>query len=1143
MGKYMFKKSAIHIILLVLLVLPSYFLNAQGFQTQFGKSKVQFKQFEWTFYRDKEFEVYYHQNGRNLAQYLISHAHEFLVEAENILDYKTDQRIVFVIYNTYADFNQSNLKIIPESYNTGGITPIIDNIAFVYFDGNHFNFNSRIKASITEVLINELMYGTSVQERFQNSALITLPDWYYNGLVSYVSNDWNLIKQEQLDRGIKSEHFKKFGGLNKYDRILLGYSFWNYLDKAYGKNAISNILYITHIYKNLESGYNFVLGKSFSELYKEWYDYYSLELMDRKHNFDDINEPFQLKKIKPQAELTEVKLSPDASKIAYITNDRGKTRVWIYDLEKKKYKKVITKGYIRPEAEKDKTYPLIDWHPRENILTVIYEKRTKIKFFDYNLDKKKRENKKKLDYVEKVLDFKYDHIGRRIVMSAIKNGYSDIVQFEIRSNRFFPVTNDIYDDLNPVFTNDSKGIIFSSNRIGDTLSRNKVPAYASFLKSFDLFFYNNTTRDDKLKRLTNTATINETYPTVYDSNYFGYLLDENLIINRNAVRLDSFFQYSRIVVNYFDTAKFTSDTFTFQTLDKSLMAIDAHKLKDTNILSTDTNYIYKDISYNYSLTNYPSNIHLYSVSERREKILEVFYKDQKYLFSLSNYPISFPESVQTRTFNKDISRHYEKQRKDESDFNHTSTAKPAKETQFTTKYNSSSSSKYGSIDTTPFKYKFINDFALLKLDTTQKLVPLIDSTQKKPNEAEIDKEKVRYGHASSYFLSFTPDYVDLQFDNSFMESPYLTYNGNEPIYPFFNVTNLMIKLGLNDMFKDYKIIGAFRIKGDFAGAEYLVSMENVKRRLDKKITFYRKGETIQDNVSKKKQLNYELRLQTKYPFSEYSSLKFEVFGREDRKITMTSEKATLKTPDIVTDWVGAKTEYVFDNSISLGLNLTQGTRFKLYLEYFRNYKNKNDQFNVFGGDYRKYIKIHKQIIWANRIAFATSFGSSKIVYFMGGEDNWLFPSFNNQIQVDPEINYVYKSIATNMRGFYQNIRNGNSYALINSELRVPIIKYFISRPMKSAFFENFQIAAFADAGTAWTGSDPYSKDNSLYKRIINNGPLKITVISVGEPIVSGIGFGVRSTLLGYFIKIDRSWGFEAGRNTGKITYISLGLDF
>jgi outer membrane protein assembly factor BamA len=130
-----------------------------------------------------------------------------------------------------------------------------------------------------------------------------------------------------------------------------------------------------------------------------------------------------------------------------------------------------------------------------------------------------------------------------------------------------------------------------------------------------------------------------------------------------------------------------------------------------------------------------------------------------------------------------------------------------------------------------------------------------------------------------------------------------------------------------------------------------------------------------------------------------------------------------------------------------------------------------------------------------------------------------------------------------MRGFDQNIRNGNSYALINSELRIPIVKYFYNRPLKSSFFENFQIAAFADAGTAWTGSDPYSNENSLYKRIIYNGPLKITVISVGEPMVSGVGFGFRTTLLGYFIKVDHAWGFVAGKNVDTVTYISLGLDF
>lgn len=1141
----MAKKFLSHITLVILFLLPCLLLDAQGFQTKFGKNKIQYKQFDWSFYRDKEFEVYYHQNGRNLAQYLLSHAHEFLEEAELVLDYKTDERIVFVIYNTFSDFKQSNLKLVEESYNTGGITPIVDNIAFVYFDGNHINFNRRIKASISEVLLNELMYGTSVQERFQNAALISLPDWYYNGLISYVSNDWDLIKQEQLDNGIKSEHFKKFGRLNNYDRIQLGYSFWNYIDKSYGKSSISNILYITHIYKSIESGYNFVLGKSFNQLYKEWYDYYSLELMDRKHNFDDFNEPFHLKKIKKQAEITQVKLSPDAKKIAFITNDRGKTRLWIYDLEKKKYKKIMTKGYIRPDAEKDKTYPLMDWHPRENILTVIYEKRTKIKFYDYNLDKKKRENKKKLDYIEKVLDFKYDFLGRRIVMSAIKNGYSDIFQFEIRSNRFFPVTGDLYDDLNPSYTKDSKGIIFSSNRIKDTLERKRIPAYSPIMNTFDLYLYNNTTRDDKLKRLTNTPAVNETQPLIYDTTFYSYLIDENHIINRNAVRIDSFFQYSRIVVNYLDTARFSNDTFIFSTRDIGHMKIDAKKLKDTNIFTIDTSYVYKDTSYIYSLTNYSSNILLYSISEKSKKILEVFMKDHKYMFTLSDFPSSIPNTVQPRTYNKVISNNYELQTKDETGFTHTTSSKPAKQSQVFT--NNINPNKNSPIDTVRFKYHFVNEFAFVPKDTSLVAVRYSDSIinlQKKQQLEDMDKEKARYGHPSSYFLSFIPDFVDLQFDNSFMESPYMTYDNNEPIYPFFNITNGMFKVGLNDMFKDYRIVGAFRIKGNLTGAEYLVSFENVKRRVDKKITFYRKGETFEDISSRKKQLNYELRFQLKYPFSEYSAIKFELFGREDRKITMSSEKRTLiNAPDVVTHWVGAKTEYVFDNSTTLGVNLYQGTRFKLYLEYFRNYENKNDQFNVFGGDYRKYIKIHKQIIWANRIAFATSFGTSKIVYFMGGEDNWLFPSFNNQIQVDPEINYVYKSLATNMRGFPQNIRNGNSYAVINSELRVPIIRYLYNRPLKSAFFENFQLIAFTDVGTAWTGSDPYSKDNSLNKRIIYNGPLKITVISVGEPIVSGIGLGFRTSLLGYFIKVDKSWGYEAGRNIGNYTYISLGLDF
>jgi len=45
------------------------------------------------------------------------------------------------------------------------------------------------------------------------------------------------------------------------------------------------------------------------------------------------------------------------------------------------------------------------------------------------------------------------------------------------------------------------------------------------------------------------------------------------------------------------------------------------------------------------------------------------------------------------------------------------------------------------------------------------------------------------------------------------------------------------------------------------------------------------------------------------------------------------------------------------------------------------------------------------------------------------------------------------------------------------------------------------------------------------------------------PLTYGYGFGVRSTVLGYFVKFDYGWGGEAGiKNNGRI-YFSLGMDF
>jgi len=234
---------------------------------------------------------------------------------------------------------------------------------------------------------------------------------------------------------------------------------------------------------------------------------------------------------------------------------------------------------------------------------------------------------------------------------------------------------------------------------------------------------------------------------------------------------------------------------------------------------------------------------------------------------------------------------------------------------------------------------------------------------------------------------------------------------------------------------------------------------------------------------------------------------------------------------------------VFDNTRNLGINLYSGTRYKIFAEYHQLINSNGNNLIVLGFDFRNYHKIHRTFIWANRIAGSTSLGSDKLIYYMGGVDNWLFPKFNQITPIDYNQNYAYQTLATNMRGFNQNIRNGNSFIVINSELRFPVFQYFSKTPISSSFLRSFQIVGFGDIGTAWTGSNPYSPENSLFTSYINSGPMHISVEVQKEPIVGGFGFGARATVMGYFIRGDVSWGVDDYRVREPVYYLSLSLDF
>ena len=148
---------------------------------------------------------------------------------------------------------------------------------------------------------------------------------------------------------------------------------------------------------------------------------------------------------------------------------------------------------------------------------------------------------------------------------------------------------------------------------------------------------------------------------------------------------------------------------------------------------------------------------------------------------------------------------------------------------------------------------------------------------------------------------------------------------------------------------------------------------------------------------------------------------------------------------------GGLLEFVYDATRPIGLNINNGLRFKTWIEGYKELDKKKTDFFVLGFDARSYLKLHRNIVFASRLAGSSSFGNQRLVYFMGGIDNWLLPRDNSLVfrdqyrtplATDPNQNYQFQTIATPMRGFGQNARNGNNFIAMNHELRIPMFSYF-----------------------------------------------------------------------------------------------------
>ncbi len=1171
----MAKFSRIFFISLIF-ILPALVSNAQVSSVTFGKNRIQYKKLKWQYYQTKNFNVYFYEGGQELAKYVLQVAEKELPQIESAAEYSLQRRANIILYNDFADYKSTNIGLETDALNVGNVTTLVNNKMVIYFDANHADLKRQVRQGIADVITKNVLFGDDLGEVAGNQTLLDLPVWLTNGYIAYLGENWSTDLDDELKSEILSGNYSKFSKFAFEKPGIAGHAFWYYIEEKYKKENVTYFLYLARVYKNLNKASQQITKLTFKQLLADFMEYeddkYSKDIRRRKAypkgNYVDGYD------ISPRLNYFRFNVNPNKKNNDYVVTQfkKGVTRVILNTgSDNKTLLKYGTRSYT---AEVNPNYPIMAWDPKGTRISIVYKTEGHLKLMVYDAISELKQYEFDLTQeLDQVQDMKYMTDSKTVLLSAVKNGHTDIYTFAFDHQKLTQVTNDVYDDIDASFVAfpNKTGIIFASNRptamvkTSDTI----LPSNNRY-NIFMITNFGSKAELNQVTQLTNLKYGNAHLPTQYNNNHFTFVSDENGIQNRYA----GFFTTK---AEGLDTLVIIGEEIlrnpTKRDVDSALVAN-----KKTDVDSVAVVAVSSDSAYSFPLSNYPSNLGESRIAGDNNQVSEVTRQSD----SKDLYKLKIDESTLTKRNITAVPTEYAKKLARESRL---TTVKPANAKNKPADPNApptpvNESKKQDDFFQSEFKDDKKDSSRTTRTSQAAEAAPVL-----KDNEGVLARAKL-YPYKP---LKFSADYGAAAISNGVLINRYEPYQGGAGPIRLNGASPLsgLIRLGTSDLLEDIKINGAFKIGTNLKDNEWYLNYQNLKRRLDWGLSYYRNAQTSTfDGVVTlvppsgppiTGQAAFGLKTFTNlyqgnvsYPFDETKSLRFTTGIRSDRQVAQAEQQSpfTLLIEDNKTLYSVSRLEFVYDNAISPAMNIYEGARAKVYADFNRqigksSFAAGKNTYNV-GFDARYYYPIYKNFTWSFRAAGDFSFGNQKLIYYLGGIDNWLMfggntkkngsdKYFNTNNPPADDAEYAFQSLAVNMRGFIQNVANGNNAVVLNSEFRLPVFTTLFDKTINNAFVRNFQITQFIDLGTAWNGGI----ENIKRPVIAYNTPIldaagiplgagsvtaRIKAGGVG-PFAGGYGFGARTTLLGYFVKFDAGWpmnGFFKGK---PVTYFSLGLDF
>lgn len=1070
-------------------------------ETYFGKNKVHYTKFDWHYIQTEHFDIYYYQNGYNLAKYAAASLESAYVVVRKSLNYDVRKRVPVILFLSHNDFQQTNVtpELIDEG--VGGFTESFKNRMVLPFMGDYEDFRHVLHHELTHAVIFDMLFANPFGSILSRQAFFRMPLWFSEGYAEYSSRFGMDAFADMVMRDATINNYLQpldfVGGFLAYKE---GQSALTYIAQKYGEEKIPEILSKGKVNLSMDRALKASIGQSMGQFNDEWVK------AQKKIYWPELNlrkEPSDFAKSltnheKDGSHFNEhPAFSPTGNEIAMFSDRSDFTEVYLISAADGKRIKKILKGERTGDVESLHSYVSgLSWSPDGTKIALV----TKSEGEDaLTIFKVKGGVDKRYKFgMEGLSSPAYSPDGSKIVFVGLKAGQTNLYSVELKTGKLSQITNDDFGDYDPVFSPDGKSVVFASDRpVADGVYSNR---YGFKYGYYNLFRWESET--GAITPLTKDGFNNRSPVFSPDGKRLAFTANPSGVDNIYVMDMDSLKAYpvTNVLTGCFNPSwSKEGDRLAFAGFYKG--GFDIYVLKDPKPAVKPGETL--------PLTHF-------ALSQKDTTPFYVFDKEEKDTLAAkegekkeSKETKKSAEAPKTAATSKDTSTaSVPSEKKD------TTEAKKDPFRSFV--FTAEPEQERKTADTTKAKVKDLATRADSLADTTLAVRRQDDSialAAKLPN-GEYRQNKYR--------PKFAPDVVagGLSYDTFF------GLRGQSLLY-------------VTDVMGDHQFFLATDLLNSIDQSNFQLFYNYTRRRMDYGLgALYYKNFYI-DNYSAAGYSDrlfsdkvYGLLTQTSYPFSKFTRAQLSLSA-----LNIDREYFDPPFDDASRQLVVANLSLVSDVVLWGIVGPVNGQRYILSAEYAPKLANKGISYSAYEGDFRKYWKFWKRYNFVFRAAGGFSDGPSPKLFFLGGATNQITNRVGNQLAYTPQGFYA-SSVVTPLRGVDYYELSGNRYFLTNLEFRFPFVDELQTHFPLTMLLSRIEGVMFFDAGAAWNKGQAFKPFTAV------DDPTTTRVEgSRLQDIKSGFGFGARVNLGLFVLRWDTAWKTDFDHTSSPRYYFSFGADF